>query len=148
VSRLPLHSKFTISMRVCTMLTLCNLNCAMQDSLTPKERQSAQEVNALGLPVTIHLEDQMIPLPQAFTAAGNSEVKDQMAEGNGLWRTDTDGDIAKWLNNGVTPRAGGGSAALQFTPPCCGAVASGVQYQHVANKITGSGSLPPQLVVI
>ncbi|KAA6418223.1 MAG: hypothetical protein FRX49_11732 [Trebouxia sp. A1-2] len=78
-----------------------------KDSLTPKERQSAQEVNALGLPVTIHLEDQMIPLPQAYAVAGNSEAKDQMAEGNGLWRTDTDGDIAKWLNIGSTPRAGG-----------------------------------------
>ena len=102
----------------------------MQDSLTPKERQQAQEVNALGLPVTIHLEDQMIPLSQAYAAAGNSEVKDQMAEANGLWRTDTDGDIAKWLNNGFTPRAGGGSPALQITPPCCGVVVSGMHYQY------------------
>ena len=120
------------------MLTSCYLNCATQDSLTPKERKSAQEVNALGLPVTIHLEDQMIPLPQAYAAAGNSEVKNQMAEGNGLWRTDTDGDIAKWLNNGFTPRAGGGSPALQITPPCCSVIDSGMQYQYrcIANRIS------------
>ncbi len=130
------------------MLSSCYLNRAMQDSLTPKERQSAQEVNALGLPVTIHLEDQMIPLPQAYTAAGNSEVKDPMAEGNGLWRTDTDGDIAKWLNNGFTPRAGGGSPALQFTPPCCSALALGMQYQYIANTITSGSSSLPQLIVI
>ncbi len=130
------------------MLTSCYLNCAMQDSLTPKERQQTQEVNALGLPVTIHLEDQMIPLPQAYAAAGNSEVKDQMAEGNGLWRTDTDGDIAKWLNNGFTPRAGGGSPALQIYPPCCSVIASGMQYQCIANTITGSNSSLPQLIVI
>ena len=130
------------------MLTSCYVNCAMQDSLTPKERQSAQEVNALGLPVTIHLEDQMIPLPQAYAVAGNSEAKDQMAEGNGLWRTDTDGDIAKWLNIGSTPRAGGGSSALQITPPCCSVNASGTQYQCIANTITSSNSSLHQLIVM
>ncbi len=143
MSRLSFQSRLSISMRLCTMLTSCCRNCAMQDSLTPKERQQAQEVNALGLPVTIHLEDQMIPLPQAYAAAGNNEAKDQMVEANGLWRTDTDGDIAKWLNNGFTPRAGGGSPALQFSPPCCSVTATGMQYKCIANTITGSNSSLP-----
>ena len=148
VSRLHFHSKFSVSMRLCTMLTSYYQNCAMQDSLTPKERQQAQEVNALCLPVTIHLEDQMIPLPQAYAAAGNSEAKDQMVEANGLWRTDTDGDIAKWLNNGFTPRAGGGSPAQQLSPPCCSVTATGMRYKCIANTITGSYSSLHELIVI
>ncbi|DBA76154.1 TPA: hypothetical protein ACH3X1_009887 [Trebouxia sp. C0004] len=118
-----------------------------KDSLTPKERKSAQEVNALGLPVTIHLEDQMIPLPQAYTAAGNSEMKDQMAEGNGLWRTDTDGDIAQWLNNGFTPRAGGSGdmqpqAFTANTPRTQSLINN--QQRQLLHKLFSKGSLPSQ----
>ena len=69
-------------------------------------------MNALGLPVTIHLEDHLIPLPQSYTTAGTGEIKEEMAEAHGLWRTDTDGDLAKWLNNGFTPRAEGGPLTL------------------------------------
>ena len=79
----------------------------MQESLTPKEREQAHEVNALGLPVTIQLEDQMIPLPASYATAGPEEGSSEGAEGNSLWRSDTDGDLAKWLNNGFTPRAPG-----------------------------------------
>ena len=80
----------------------------MQDSLTPKERSAAQEVNALGLPVHIQLEDQLIPLPQTYMAAGAEagDVKPEPAEAS-LWRTDTDGDLARWLTSGFTPRAAG-----------------------------------------
>ena len=87
-------------------------NDAMQDSLTPRERQQAQEVNALGLPVTIHLEDQMIPVPASYATAGPGDSTSEGAEGNSLWRSDTDGDLAKWLNNGFTPRAPGTEKSL------------------------------------
>ncbi|DBB15234.1 TPA: hypothetical protein ACH3X3_004236 [Trebouxia sp. C0006] len=118
-----------------------------KDSLTPKERQQAQEVNALCLPVTIHLEDQMIPLPQAYAAAGNSEAKDQMVEANGLWRTDTDGDIAKWLNNGFTPRAGESGdlqpqAFAANTPRTQSLINN--QQRQLLHKLFSKGSLPSQ----
>ena len=81
----------------------------MQESLTPRERRQAQEVNALGLPVTIHLEDQLIPLPPSYPGPVEGG---EGPEGNGsLWRSDTDGDLARWLNNGFTPRAAGTAAA-------------------------------------
>lgn len=83
----------------------------MQESLTPRERRQAQEVNALGLPVTIHLEDQLIPLPSSF--AGPVEGGEG-PEGSSLWRSDTDGDLARWLNNGFTPRAAGTAAAASL----------------------------------
>ena len=77
-------------------------------------------MNALGLPVTIHLEDHLIPLPQPYTTAGPGEIKEEMAEANGLWRTDTDGALAKWLNNGFTPRAEGGPLTLPVgCVSCC-----------------------------
>ena len=80
----------------------------LQESLTPRERQQAQEVNALGLPVTIHLEDQMIPLPSSYVGPMEGSAG---PEGTSLWRSDTDGDLARWLNNGFTPRAAGIAAA-------------------------------------
>lgn len=81
----------------------------MQESLTPRERRQAQEVNALGLPVTIHLEDQLIPLPCSF--AGPLDGGEGPEGNSSLWRSDTDGDLARWLNNGFTPRAAGITAA-------------------------------------
>lgn len=71
-------------------------------------------MNALGLPLQIQLEDKRIPLSQAYTTAGTGDVKDEVGEGSTLWRTDTDGDLAKWLNNGFTPRAGGTLAIMPF----------------------------------
>lgn len=76
--------------------------------MTPRERQQAQEVNALCLPVTIHLEDQLIPLPPSY---GGPVEGGEGLEGSSLWRSDTDGDLARWLNNGFTPRAAGTAAA-------------------------------------
>lgn len=81
----------------------------MQESLTPRERRQAQEVNALGLPVTIHLEDQLIPLPPPYP--GPMEGGEVPEGSSSLWRSDTDGDLARWLNNGFTPRAAGTAAA-------------------------------------
>ena len=66
-------------------------------------------MNALGLPVTIHLEDQLIPLPSSF--AGPVDGGEGPEGSTSLWRSDTDGDLAKWLNNGFTPRAAGTAAA-------------------------------------
>ncbi|KAL3136859.1 hypothetical protein ABBQ38_005564 [Trebouxia sp. C0009 RCD-2024] len=76
-----------------------------KESLTPRERRQVQEVNALGLPVTIHLEDQMIPLPPAYV--GPPMEGSAGPDSSTLWRSDTDGDLAKWLNSGFSPRAVG-----------------------------------------
>ena len=78
--------------------------------MTPTERQAAEQVNALGLPVTIHIEDEKIPLPvpyQLQATAGGGEVKEEFPDGGTLWRTETDGELANWLSQGFTPRAGG-----------------------------------------
>ena len=111
MSELPIHVCLSTSPPACALQ--CSVHDGhhlLQESLTPKERQSAHEVNSLGLPVRIHLEDHLIPLPQSYSAAGAGGGADELAEGSTLWRTDTDGDLARWLNNGFTPRAGGGLA--------------------------------------
>lgn len=84
---------------------------SMQDMLTPRERQAAQEVNALDFPVTIQLEDQMIPVTDLY---GIDQGADNMAEGapgcSSDWVMNDNagtGDLAKWLHTGFTPRAGG-----------------------------------------
>lgn len=87
----------------------------MQESLTPRERRQVQEVNALGLPVTIHLEDQMIPLPPAYVGAPMEGSAGP--DSSTLWRSDTDGDLAKWLNSGFTPRAAG-TVVTCLLPAC------------------------------
>ena len=83
----------------------------MQDMLTPRERQAAQEVNALDFPVTIQLEDEMIPVTDLY---GIDQGADNMAEGapgsSSEWAMNDNagtGDLAKWLHTGFTPRAGG-----------------------------------------
>ena len=76
-----------------------------------------REVNALGLPVTIHLEDQMIPLPPSY--AGGPMEGSAGPDSSTLWRSDTDGDLAKWLNSGFTPRAVGMSAASLLAAFIC-----------------------------